>query len=1097
MLRYPIPFLFVVSLCMAADAPKDDFWRHGFKQESLRGPMSLLPHFQTSLGRDGHRFAGHRNNKYRLYDFYKRQAEYHLELEKEAPLLPYPGIEGGRLGHWGTTNNRDSVAYPREKEPELPSLVMRGSNGQLGSHFLRLGEGIFLEFDSNQACMAALDVDAKLTPFLSNFAGKVDRWGMGIQLYGETVMRCLEKPEGRFYLGHHLCGDQVVYEIQSGNKGRSLLTFSAMQLPQATILVRTSQALDGTLPEAEKLVSRITGKELHHRKRTIGSRISIDYFWIGKASKAVDAAIQADKPITPSELLQQKRNVYPDAFSAGIQQNADPAASCTPYEIDDLDVPVGNHYGLPMTVCSIAFDRDGTAYVSTLVGDVWRVKGLAGNKGTSWTRFANGLAMPIGIEVVDGLPVVITQTNLFRLHDLNQDGEADFYERVEKVQLNQGYGQKANKGLRRDAKGNFYYVNNEGLYRIAPDGSTVERIGDASRQPLGIGVRADGLVISDSSEGNLQNGTSTLWEAHHGSNQGSAAKRKRILYLPRGIDNSAASKIFLDEPRFGLLGQGSLVGLSYGTGTWYQILRDENEGTPQAALVKLPGDFAAGARDLAINPVDGQLYVVGFDGWGDFSVKEGVIHRIRSTGKASLRPMSWSAEADGIRVTFNMPVDPASLNAKRTFAQQWNYRDSDNTYGSGEYSVRHPEQLGHDRLKVIGISLEDSGKTVFFKITDLLPAACTQIYTQLRSTNGTPLTLDLYATINRLAGKAFEAPTFPYNGNTSQLLLNHFNKLRGLGEVKRAVAPEVEWNRDQLDFAWVSKNVIQKQCMPCHAPATPHDYSTHEGFLKTIRLDKPVYSPVLGMLKTDSMPPFPLPKVSESAKQALETWIKIGAPKSRLPSTTTFFNGKNLQGWSAGDITYWGVEEGAIVGKSLAFAPIHKNQFIWSDTPVRDFHLVMDVKHQAQRNAGIQFRSRREGEIAIGYQADIGTNVWGRLYHEHDRKMLDWRSRGEKAVKPKDWNRYEILAVGDRIWTAINGQLATAIKDPQGEREGLIALQIHSGPSQTVQYRPISLVHNPPIALAGLKEAELNSAAVDLSKHKAPITDQSHPSITE
>ena len=1094
MVRFPIPFFIAVSVCFAADAPKDDFWRHGFKQESLRGPMSLLPHFQTSQGREGHRFADHRNNKYRLYDFYKRQAEYHLELGKEDQLLPYPGIEGGRLGHWGTTNNRDSVAYPREKEPKLPSLVMRGSNGQLGSHFLRLSEGIIMEFDSNQGCMSALDVDAELKPFLSNFAGKVDRWGMGIQLNGETVMRCLEKPEGRFYLGHHLCGEQVVYEIQTEGKGRSLLAFSAMPLPDATVLVRTSEALEGDLPEAEKLVSRISGKDLHHRKRSLGNDVCIDYFWIGEASKAVEAAIQAHKVVPPAELLNKKRNVYPDVFTAGSQRNADPAASCTAYEIDDLDVPVDNHYGIPMTVCAIAFAKDGTAYVSTLVGDVWRVTGLAGDKGTSWTRYANGLAMPIGIEVVDGVPMVITQTNLFRLNDQNEDGEADFYERVEMVQLNQGYGQKANKGLRRDAKGNFYYVNNEGLYRIPPDGSKVERIGEASRQPLGIGVRADGLVISDSSEGNLQNGTSTLWEAHHGSNGGSAAKRKRILYLPRGIDNSAASKIFLDEPRFGLLGEGSLVGLSYGTGTWYQILRDENQGTPQAALVKMPGEFAVGARDLAINPVDGQLYVVGFDGWGDFSVKEGAIHRIRSTGKESLRPVAWSAVRESIRVTFNSPVDPASIDPKQTFVQQWNYRDSDNTYGSGEYSVRNPDQLGHDRLQVTGISLEDSGKTVFFKIGDLRPAACTQVYAKLHSTNGTPLELDLYATINKLAGKTFEAPTFPYNGNTSQLLLNHFNKLRGLGEVKREVAPEVEWKQGELDFAWVHKNVIQKQCMPCHAPATPHDYTSYEGFLKTIRLDKPVYSPVLGMLKTDSMPPFPLPKVPESAKQALETWIKIGAPGKRLPSSSTFFNGKDLRGWTAGDITYWSVEDGIIVGKSLAFAPIKKNQFIWSDIPVRDFHLVMDVKHQAQRNAGIQFRSRREGEVAIGYQADIGTNVWGRLYHEHDRKMLDWRSRGEKAVKPNDWNRYEILAVGDRIWTSLNGQLATAIKDPQGEREGLIALQVHSGPSQTVQYRPVSLIHNPPISLAGLTEAKLNAAAVDLSKHKAPITDQHRPS---
>ena len=67
----------------------------------LRSALSNESHFQTSQGREGHRFEGAEINKYRLYDFYKRQAEYHLAQEKPTDLLlPYPGLEGGRRGHW-------------------------------------------------------------------------------------------------------------------------------------------------------------------------------------------------------------------------------------------------------------------------------------------------------------------------------------------------------------------------------------------------------------------------------------------------------------------------------------------------------------------------------------------------------------------------------------------------------------------------------------------------------------------------------------------------------------------------------------------------------------------------------------------------------------------------------------------------------------------------------------------------------------------------------------------------------------------------------------------------------------------------------------
>ena len=193
---------------------------------------------------------------------------------------------------------------------------------------------------------------------------------------------------------------------------------------------------------------------------------------------------------------------------------------------------------------------------------------------------------------------------------------------------------------------------------------------------------------------------------------------------------------------------------------------------------------------------------------------------------------------------------------------------------------------------------------------------------------------------------------------------------------------------------------------------------------------------------------------------------------------TEFFNGKDLTGWQGND-GYWSVKDGAIVGHSDKNVP--QNEFIWSDVEVKNFYLAVDVKLTPDnRNAGIQFRSKpvdAHGQ-AMGYQADVGHdqvigNVWGNLYHEHGRGKLDWNDRAVKVVKKGDWNRYEILAVGHRIWTAVNGTLCTAIDDTQGELSGRIAFQIHGGAPQTVHYRNPTLTHNPKIELAGLSEKEL------------------------
>lgn len=205
------------------------------------------------------------------------------------------------------------------------------------------------------------------------------------------------------------------------------------------------------------------------------------------------------------------------------------------------------------------------------------------------------------------------------------------------------------------------------------------------------------------------------------------------------------------------------------------------------------------------------------------------------------------------------------------------------------------------------------------------------------------------------------------------------------------------------------------------------------------------------------MPDDQLTQFSDHEVRSLLAYLQN---KSQTPvlatveNASTLFDGNTLRGWS-GNMDLWRVENGEIIGLSPG---IQRNEFLVSDLLVRDFKLSLEVKLENNRgNSGIQFRSQAlEGGDVAGYQADIGPGWWGKLYEEHLRGMI-WDKGGSQHLKPGDWNLYEIEAIGSRIRTWLNGQLCVDLDDPTGSREGIIALQIHSGDPMDVRFRKLRL----------------------------------------
>ena len=156
----------------------------------------------------------------------------------------------------------------------------------------------------------------------------------------------------------------------------------------------------------------------------------------------------------------------------------------------------------------------------------------------------------------------------------------------------------------------------------------------------------------------------------------------------------------------------------------------------------------------------------------------------------------------------------------------------------------------------------------------------------------------------------------------------------------------------------------------------------------------------------------------------------------------------------------WSVEAGEIVGRTKT--GLAHNTWLRSDLLFSDFRLSVKVKLvKNEGNSGIQFRSAVLPDLEVkGDQADVGAGWWGKLYEEHGRGLL-WDKSGEAHVKPGDWNEYEIIAVGSKIVTKINGKTCVDLDDPAGARSGIFALQLHSGGPTEVRFKDFKVELNP------------------------------------
>ncbi len=172
----------------------------------------------------------------------------------------------------------------------------------------------------------------------------------------------------------------------------------------------------------------------------------------------------------------------------------------------------------------------------------------------------------------------------------------------------------------------------------------------------------------------------------------------------------------------------------------------------------------------------------------------------------------------------------------------------------------------------------------------------------------------------------------------------------------------------------------------------------------------------------------------------------------------TLFNGKDLAGWKIYGTEKWFVEDGLLVCES---GPNKEYGYLGTEQTFKDFELTLEFKQEANGNSGVFFHSSIEGTKITGWQAEVappGSSTGG-IYESHGRGwLIKPEAEKDKALKMGEWNKMTVKVVGNVVTTVLNGTQMITLDDPKiGEKDGCIALQIHSGGGIKVKWRKIKI----------------------------------------
>lgn len=434
---------------------------------------------------------------------------------------------------------------------------------------------------------------------------------------------------------------------------------------------------------------------------------------------------------------------------------AGPAAG--PFAVDVLSHPEVNPWSCQMHFTGLDFFPGGTRMaVSTWDGDVWTVSGLDRPGGMlAWRRIASGLFQPLGLKIVGGRIHVGCRDQIAILHDLNGDGETDFYENFNNDHQVTEHFHEFAMDLQTDPDGNFYYakaarhalpalVPQHGtLLKVSKDGRRTEILATGFRAPNGVLLNPDGTFFMTDQEGHWIPKNRINWVRpgrfygnmfgyHDITDKSDQAMEPPVCWITNVFDRSPAEILRVEHPAWGAL-SGSLLNLSYGNGKVFVVPTERVGDQMQGGMAALPiPPFPTGLIRGRFHPGDGVLYLCGMVSWASSQTAPGGLYRVRPTGKPFDVPIGLHAGTRGLRIEFSGTLDAATASRPENYLVKiWGLKRTEN-YGS--------EHQNEHTLSVTAVRLSDDRRSVTLTIPNLAPTRGMEIRYEIKSAEGRAVT---------------------------------------------------------------------------------------------------------------------------------------------------------------------------------------------------------------------------------------------------------------------------------------------------------------------------------------------------------------------
>ncbi len=513
--------------------------------------------------------------------------------------------------------------------------------------------------------------------------------------------------------------------------------------------------------------ARVTGEPFGSVMKTEKGKVLLELPRLA-ARTAIKVAIGTASLSTPEDLSALTRG-GPARWKETVATVGSVGKDEGPYAVDTLVAPEQNPYKSWLRFTGVDFLPDGRAALSTWSGDVWLVSGIdAKLEKLTWKRFAAGIGQPMGLKVVGGSIMTAARDQITRLHDLNGDDEADYYECFNNdLKLTTNF-HEFTFDLQMDKDGNFWCTKGSAIWagsqrmtdhsgtvcKISPNGAKLEIVATGLRAPNGIAIGPDGLITCTDNQGNwvpecpINRIKPGGYYGFVGQGQPPREREKPICWIPMSVDKSPGGQVYVPDDRWGPM-KGRMIVTSYDCSMSLAMFEKVGEEL-QGGVVKFPFNFPSGVMRGRFNPAAGQLYLAGMRGWSSRAARDGCFQRVRYTGKPVTMPCEVKTSKGRLDVVFTGALDPASAaSVENVGAVQFNVVRT-SAYGSPEFSVKDPKKQGRDSVEIKSSKLLPDGRTVSLEIPDLKPVNNLVLKFRLKAADGSPVIWELDYTIHQV-----------------------------------------------------------------------------------------------------------------------------------------------------------------------------------------------------------------------------------------------------------------------------------------------------------------------------------------------------------